>query len=366
MKNLVIFSTLLTNLCWHITNQEITGIQNISHSDLIYPKIETISEEITLDGFLLPKKITPIFLLEQLPIEKIHVADGDFVNKGDCLLTYNIYALQQQKQLIQRQVANLEQKTVHPSKKEENHWKNKLVNFFHPSNQQIKQLQKDASGYINSYLQTQIEKLHAEIQQITFLEQQQNVYAPHAGQVVFQNEQLDTLPTAIGKSPIFSIVDTQHLRGCFYANLYQLPLLQVGIPISIYWDGTNQSTKGSIEKIHKTPKKDTRLYEIDVNLSPTTRKDLPIGMTGTGQIVVSTHAHALTIPKACIQYKENQTFVYTIQNNKIIKTPIEIGITTPTFVEVIHGLHKNDWILQTNLDEVYEGQSIKILGGKHQ
>lgn len=363
MKNIVVaiislINFLTASIPCALANQENPISKSLS---IIHPEIITFSETVTLDGFLSPKNIVPVFLIEELPIKKLHVSDGMLVKKGQCLLTYETKWLQQKKTAITQQIQLLKDSISLYQQKPQTSWKHQLLKFFHRPDENLELVKHEWQAWKENTITAQLTQLYGELEKLNLVEQQAHIQAPFDGQIVFQSSNTNQQFHSSEKTPIFSIIDTTHMQGAFYANIYQLSQLHIGDAVQMQWNGASKKYMGCLSKVHSIPKEGTQQYEIIVDFSPaeTTYSELRIGMIGTAKIQMSTHQKALALPKSCILFEGNQTFVYKVINNQIHKAPIEIGLTTSTQVEIINGIKANDSIIQNGMEQIYEGQIIK-------
>lgn len=316
-----------------------------------------LHEEILLPAIVAPKNIFPVYLLDHLPVKKVYVTEGTFVKKGDLLLTYDITEIKRKRQLLQKNIIALQNQTV-IQEKETAHfpWFKKF--FFHQKDETLKQIQKEWQTWKNQTKNAKYDELQMQDQALEELEKYQEVYAPFSGQITFQTTEINTTPLSKEKAPLFSLIDTTNVDIILFANIFQLEKLQIGHPITISWDNCLQKTVGTLTQISQLPKATTQQYEIKIAFSQP-HKNLRMGMTGTGKLNISSPQNTNILPKECIVFENNKTFVYIIQNGKICKVPVQLGIKQTEDVEVIHGLTSSDIILKSGLDQVYDGQVVQ-------
>jgi HlyD family secretion protein len=62
----------------------------------------------------------------------------------------------------------------------------------------------------------------------------------------------------------------------------------------------------------------------------------------TVTVTVERHSHALTIPREALHTEGAAHFVYRIQNDKLVKTPVDVGIVNALRAEITKGLEPQD------------------------
>lgn len=77
---------------------------------------------------------------------------------------------------------------------------------------------------------------------------------------------------------------------------------------------------------------------------------LRIGMTTTNTIKIAEKENVLIIPTMAISKKNNQFYVKVLEDNKVIETKIDIGISDDFFTEIKSGLNEGKKVITTQLD----------------
>ncbi|MBM6614528.1 HlyD family efflux transporter periplasmic adaptor subunit [Desemzia sp. RIT804] len=87
--------------------------------------------------------------------------------------------------------------------------------------------------------------------------------------------------------------------------------------------------------------------------------DLIAGFDIDAEITTNTSENALTIPiEALVYNNENEPFVYTVENDVVQNTPVEIGIQSTTKVEILSGLTAGDTIVLSPNENVKDGITV--------
>ncbi len=77
---------------------------------------------------------------------------------------------------------------------------------------------------------------------------------------------------------------------------------------------------------------------------------LRIGMTTTNTIKIAEKENVLIIPTMAISKKNNQFYVKVLEDNKVIETKVDIGISDDFFTEIKNGLNEGKKVITTQLD----------------
>jgi RND family efflux transporter MFP subunit len=97
--------------------------------------------------------------------------------------------------------------------------------------------------------------------------------------------------------------------------------------------------------------------ELDV---PNPQGLLRPGMYASAEIVLQEHAGVLALPLSAVLTVDKQTFCCCVENDKVVRRPIALGLRTPPDVEVIAGLSGQEVVVQTQPGALPEGQRVEV------
>ena len=94
---------------------------------------------------------------------------------------------------------------------------------------------------------------------------------------------------------------------------------------------------------------------------------LRAGMFGEARLTLSRKAGVLAAPQSALQSNGESTYVYAIEDNKLVRKPVQVGITgsdgEATLVEIASGLAPGARIVRSNLGNLPAGATVKVLQG---
>lgn len=132
------------------------------------------------------------------------------------------------------------------------------------------------------------------------------------------------------------------------ANFFEQDVgaLKVGQQVIVNWDGNqNRSWHGHMTS---SPLALTRVGDSNVGQSTIAiddaQSDLPVNTNVTVIVKVAIHPHALTVPREAIRRDNSSQFVYRIEDGKLVRTPVDVGLIDPLRAEIIKGLGVRDTI----------------------
>jgi membrane fusion protein (multidrug efflux system) len=165
-----------------------------------------------------------------------------------------------------------------------------------------------------------------------------NVRAPFAG--IVAKKFVNTGEKVGIDSPLFALVDLTQMEIEAPAPASEIPSVRVGQPVNFSVDGfADRTFTGRVERINPVTEQGSR--SITLYISVTNRDGvLRGGMFAKGRIAVDKTAPATVVPASAIRDESGQSYVYTIEDGKIGKRAVKVGVTEPQqgLVEVKSGL----------------------------
>jgi HlyD family secretion protein len=87
---------------------------------------------------------------------------------------------------------------------------------------------------------------------------------------------------------------------------------------------------------------------------------LRLGMTANVDFMIRSKKGVPALPKECFMKRRNETFVFTIQEDRIYLREVETGIEDEDFLEVVAGLNLGETVVVGELTQLTEGQNVKL------
>jgi HlyD family secretion protein len=177
-----------------------------------------------------------------------------------------------------------------------------------------------------------------------------HITSPIAGTVyLLPANQYDFVPAG---SVLLQVADLNriHVRANF--DEVDVGNLQVGEPVTLTWDGKpGQSWSGHVvEKplaVTHSDASNVGSCTIDID-NP--KNDLPVGTNVIVIVTVEKHEHVLTIPREALHSEGTAHYVYRVHEDKLVKTPVNLGIVNPLRAEITSGLEPRDVIALNRTD----------------
>ena len=126
-------------------------------------------------------------------------------------------------------------------------------------------------------------------------------------------------------SPLVTVVDLKDMELQAVVPAVDVPELVIGMPVDLAIDGFGERRfSGRIERINPATEAGTRAILVYVGI-PNADRSLRGGMFATGRIALAADAPAPTLPQTAIRTEAGQTFIWAIDNGKLVRRIVVIG-----------------------------------------
>lgn len=304
--------------------------------------VEKISSEVTKQFPAIIEEAEEVNLAFRVagPIEKIFIAEGQFVKKGELVAKMDDRDYLVQKQAVEAQVNQLQSEY-----------------------KRVKELRERESVAENDYEKMKAGKEMAEAKLKNALDQLQDtkIYAPFSGyitKVMFDQGELVNHGT-----PIATMIDMSQLKA------------EINVPASFY---INKKHITKIECTHNDMPGDrftlnlyannvkannNGLYKFYLYHSPDKDSKLAPGMNV--QVHVTCEKDSLTlyrIPTSALFEKDNQTFVWVVNRGIVVSRKVETDhLVKNGFIGILNGLNEGEQVVMGGLNLLDEGEKVKVV-----
>lgn len=271
-------------------------------------------------------------------INSILVRPGQYVHKGQVVATLRAEA-------VDRGIAELDQQ----------------IDFAKTLYDKQKRLWDQEIG-------TEIQLLSAKNQYESLLKKKQstlttknsfNVYSPISGVV-------DAVDATVGQSyaspmnpPVIRIINTGKLRVQADVAENYASVVRTGSQVMLIFPDLRDTLLTKISYAERMINNVSRTYSTYIPL-PANNKYQP-NMIAKVKIATYQNARAFVLPVSLIQKTELGNFVYVADANKKAKlTPVQLGNTYDSKVEILSGLALGDQVITTGYEELNEGDDLLI------
>ena len=85
------------------------------------------------------------------------------------------------------------------------------------------------------------------------------------------------------------------------------------------------------------------------------------GMFVSIRLVTSTSSDALTVPENALIVRNDERFVFLVDGETVVKTPVTTGKESSGFIEILSGLSEGDEIATEGKTLLSDGSKIRIV-----
>lgn len=164
-------------------------------------------------------------------------------------------------------------------------------------------------------------------------------------------------------APVFSIVDDTALSFTVEIDEADIEKINVGQLVSVTLDAfAGKTFAGKVVNVGSTAQSTSTggtVFLVEMSLNQKS-SNLKLGMKGDSTIEVEKVASALTIPIEALFSEGGKDYVYTIENDKLVKTNVTAGTTTDTSVEILDGVKEGDTIALAGSTPLSDGLAVKV------
>ena len=161
-------------------------------------------------------------------------------------------------------------------------------------------------------------------------------------------------------TPIFSIVDTSRLEATLNVPEREFETLKAGQAVQLSADALpGKVFEGRIDRV--SPVVDSGSGTFRVISTFEGGGLLQPGMFGRVRISYDQRANALVIPRTALLEDGNEPTVYSIRDNKAVRSVLKLGYSEGQWVEVRDGLKEGDPVVVAGKSALREGSAVKVL-----
>jgi HlyD family secretion protein len=171
-----------------------------------------------------------------------------------------------------------------------------------------------------------------------------DIHSPIAGTVYYLPvSQYDYVSTG---DDLVYVADLKHLRITAYFDEPDIGNLAVGQPVKITWE----AKPGMVWHGHITQTPTTIISYLTRFVGECfITVDDPDGVLQPNaniNVTVTTaqHMHVLSVPREALHFDGSQPYVFRVIQNKLVRTPVQLGIVNLTQVEITSGLSEGDTV----------------------
>lgn len=210
--------------------------------------------------------------------------------------------------------------------------------------------------------EAKVVKATADLAGTNSLLQYTQVRMPYNGVVVERNVNLGDFvqpASSITARPLFVVAQSDVVRIFVDVPEMEAPLVVLGAKGIIHVQSLpNQKVEGTVTRTSWALGANRTLHtELDI---PNPDRVLRPGMYATAEIVLQEHPDVIAIPLSSIVTVEKQPMCYCVENGRLVRKPITLGLQTAQEAEVASGLSGKDIVVQSPVATLRDGQAVQV------
>jgi len=306
-------------------------VMEFAPADVARVEKREIMRSIAFSGSLAPVVQTMVKSRVAGELSRVLVKEGDTVAAGQVIAQVETADLQAR---LDGQVAALEEAKARYAIAEKNRTNNEAL----LRQKFISQNAFDTTLSVHDAAAATVRSAEAQLRIAQKAMSDATIRAPFAGIVA---RKLANTGEKIGiDSPVFQLVDLSLMEIEAPAPASEIPSMKVGQPVRFRVDGFgNRQFEGHVERINPQAEQNSRAITIYI-MVPNKDGALKGGMFAQGNVQVDRSAPSTVIPANAVRDEAGQTFVYTIEDGKIARRAVKLGMSEPQagMIEVVQGL----------------------------
>ncbi len=317
-------------------------------ADLAHLEPQPLTRWLPLSGTLQPLNQTTVNAKVSGEIRQVTVREGEAVKAGQVLVRFDTADLEAR---LTDRIGALESSRAQLALAEKTRAQNQLL----LKQKFISQTAYDSAESNLSVSQGTLKSNEAQAQMARIALNYAVVTAPLSGMVAKRHVQPGEKVSL--DAPLITIVDLAHMELQAMVPANDVPELATGMKVDLSIDGFGERHfTGTIERINPTTEAGTRAILVFIHI-PNPDAALRGGMFGTGKVTLAAGAPVPTLPAVSVRTEAGQSFVWTIEDGKLMRRVVTVGRRDPTTgrVEIRTALDPSIPILAAPFDNLKQG-----------
>lgn len=181
------------------------------------------------------------------------------------------------------------------------------------------------------------------------------VKAPISGQIESISVEKDSMASA--GSPAYVISNKDSMTVTFNVAEKAKDELQVGDAIEVERNG--ETFAGTITEVGTMAGQQTRLFQVKASVIGAGDK-LPSGVSVKVHATTQREESSLVIPYDAIYFSAGSAYVYCVEDGKLVKTPITVGLMNDNEAVVADGLNGESQVVTTWSSKLRDGAEVVV------
>jgi membrane fusion protein (multidrug efflux system) len=162
---------------------------------------------------------------------------------------------------------------------------------------------------------------------------------------------------------LLDVVDLRQMEMEASVPAADIMNVSLGQDVQVRVEGLATPLKGKVARINPSTQSGSRSILVYMQIDDP-EGVLRVGMFGEARLTLAKKTEVLTIPQSAIQADAGNTYVYAIENGKLVQKPVTLGLKghddEGPAVEIVKGLENGAQVVKTNLGTLRAGTAVKF------
>ena len=186
------------------------------------------------------------------------------------------------------------------------------------------------------------------------------IRAPFAGEVAQRHVALGN--TVAPGMPLYTIVDINQLKVRISLSESDIVRLQkeqeAALRVNAY---PERIFSGKITAIGPSAALETRTFPVEITFANSKEHELKAGMVAKVSMTLQHFNDVPLLPSACLLYKQQQPYVFVVQDSTAHERLVELGPQQGEDFGVLNGLRAGEKVVSLGQDRLSSGKAVRII-----
>lgn len=164
-------------------------------------------------------------------------------------------------------------------------------------------------------------------------------------------------------NPLMEILDLSQLELAAAVPAAEIGRVSLKQAVQVRVEGIADMFAGEVVRINPSTEAGSRSIMVFIQIA-NAQASLRAGMFAEAQLVLSSKNDVLLLPQAAIRRDGEGTFVYAVEEDKLVRKGVEVGLAGSSklgsAVEITSGLQAGDVVVRNNLGSLQLGTPVRV------
>ena len=209
----------------------------------------------------------------------------------------------------------------------------------------------------------QVEVVKAETAKLHTIATYSQIVAPFSGVITKRSADPGALIPAGTSSgaqsaPLLRVSQLDHLRLVFPVSMSYVSKVKVGTPVKVQVKNQEKKIVGKVARTSNKIESATRTMDVEMDIENPDLKLIP-GMYAEATIELEKKEGTIALPVQAVARGAQSTIYVVNAKNEIDERHVQIGLETPTRLEILSGLKEGEQVMIGSRSQIKPGQKVE-------